>query len=203
MISIYESEEKFLTIFNPGNQFSYTRDLERVFCGKAPTLSLVAKAFGTEARDNWLDIQLTELAAFSGCRDKMTDYQIETIITIIAEEYSHLKVTEMMYFFRKFKIGAYGKFFGAVDPLTITCALKEFCDERSAILSRISQRRREEEKMKDPDHIQFLRQYEAYEKMCQFYSLNFRSNDFTLDDFKEIWWLFNLGYERKDHGYSG
>ena len=106
-----------------------------------------------------------------------------------------------MYFFRKFKAGEYGKFYGAVDPLTITCALKEFCDDRRTILSRLEKEEDDRRKRNDPEYISWLRKYNAHERMVRFYSLNFRSRDFTLDDFREIWWLFNLGYERKDHGY--
>ncbi len=201
MIQTYHSEDNFLALFNPSKQVAYTRDLAKAFRGTAPSLGLVAKAFGSCARDTWLDIQLTELAAFSGCKDKLTDHQVQGLIDIIAEEYSYLKVTELMYFFRKFKAGEYGKFYGAVDPITITCALKDFCDDRRTILSRLENAEKEKRERNDPEHIKWLRKYHAYQRMANFYSLNFRSNDFSLDEFQEIWWLFNLGYERKDHGY--
>ncbi len=201
MINTYKTEENFLAVFNPSKQVAFTRDLERAFCGKAPSLDLVAKTFGSGARDNWLDIQLTELAAFAGCKDKFTEHQVQSLIDIIAEEYHFLKVTELMYFFRKFKAGEYGKFYGAVDPLTITCALKEFCDDRRTILARIEKQRQEEQQRNDPEYIRYIRKYEEDTRMSRFYSMNFRSKDFTLDDFREIWWLFKMGYERKDHGY--
>lgn len=201
LLATYRNEDGFLAYFNPGRQVALTRDLAVTFRGNAPSLGLVATAFGPDARDNWLDIQITELAAFTGCKDKLTDHQIQSLIDIVAEEYHYLKVTEMMYFFRKFKAGEYGKFYGAVDPLTITCALKEFCDDRRTILSRLEKEEDDRRKRNDPEYISWLRKYNAHERMERFYSLNFRSRDFTLDDFREIWWLFNLGYERKDHGY--
>lgn len=202
VVTAYRSEDNFLAMFNPSKQVEYTRDLPRAFCGKAPTLGLLAKAFGSNARDNWLDIQITELAAFSGCKDKLTDHQIQSLIDIIGEEYGYLKVTELMYFFRKFKSGAYGKFYGSVDPLTITCALRDFCDDRRAILEKIDQEEKERRERNDPDNIRYVNNYKARGKMCRFYSRNFRSNDFTLEEFEEIWWLFNLGYERINHGYN-
>ena len=201
VIQTYHSEDNFLALYNPSKQVDYTRDLAKAFRGNAPSLSLIEKAFGSCARDTWLDIQLTELAAFSGCRDKLTDHQVQGLIDIIAVEYGYLKVTELMYFFRKFKAGEYGKFYGAVDPLTITCALKDFCDDRRTILNRLEKEEKEERERNDPEHIRYLRQYAAYERMTHFYSFNFRSKDFTLEEFKDIWWLFNLGYERSDHGY--
>lgn len=201
VIQTYHSEDNFLTLFNPSKQVAYTRDLAKAFQGNAPSLGIIAKAFGNSARDTWLDIQLTELAAFSGCKDKMTDHQVQALIDIISEEYSYLKVTELMYFFRKFKAGEYGKFYGAVDPITITCALKEFCDDRRSILRRLEQHEKEEREKNDPEHIRWLRRYNEYQRMTRFWSFNFRSRDFTIEDFSEIWWLFNLGYERSDHGY--
>lgn len=201
-IQAYRNEDNFLAVFNPSKQVAYTRDIARAFTGNAPSLSIVAKAFGKSARDSWLDVQLTELAVFSGCKDKLNDYQIQGLIDIIAEEYGYLKVTELMYFFRQFKAGVYGKFYGAVDPMVITCALKDFCDERKTILKRIYKAAKERSKKTDPSYIRWLRQYRAYIRMAEFYSHNFRSADFTLEDFKDIWWLFNLGYERSDHGYS-
>lgn len=201
LLAVYRNEDTFLSYFNPGRQVVLTKDLVNTFRGNAPSLGLVATTFGDDARDNWLDIQITELAAFSGCKDKLTDHQIQSLIDIVAEEYHYLKVTEIMYFFRKFKAGEYGKFYGAVDPLTITCALKEFCDDRRAILSRLHKEENDRRRRNDPEYIRWLRQYSAYERMASFYSVNFRSKDFTLDDFREVWWLFNLGYERKNHGY--
>lgn len=197
----YHDEDNFLNLFNPSRQVAYTRDLDKAFRGTAPSLGLVAKSFGPGARDNWLDMQLTELAVFSGCKDKLNSHQIDTLIDIIAAEYGYLKVTELMYFFRKFKAGEYGKFYGAVDPLTITCALKEFCDDRRAILRRLKNEDQEHRKRTDPEEIRRRMAYKREEKILIFYSRNFRSKDFKFEEFKEIWWLFNLGYERDNHGY--
>lgn len=202
VVEKYHNEDNFLALFNPSKQVAYTRDLKRAFRGDAPSLSLIAKSFGTSARDNWLDIQLTELAVFSGCKDRLTSQQINSLIDIIAEEYHYLKVTELMDFFRRFKLGEYGKFYGSVDPLVITTALKEFLQQRRQILYALDQEDRERGKREDASRIRFKRDYEAACKMRKFYSYNFRSTDFTLEDFKEIYWLFKLGYERSDHGYD-
>ena len=163
-------------------QVAYTRDVARAFRGTAPSLGLVARAFGSYTRDNWLDVQLTDLAVFSGCKDKLSERQVQQLIDIIAEEYGYMKVTELMYFFRRFKTGEYGKFYGAVDPITITCALKEFARERLDILRRLEHAEKERRQKSDPGHQRYVRRYEAYRRMCRFYSLNFRSPDFTLGE---------------------
>lgn len=198
----YRSEAEFLTAFNPSKQVAYTKDVARAFLGKAPSLGLLAKAFGPNTRDAWLDIQLTDLAVFSGCKEKFSEGQTEQLVDIIAEEYGHLKVTELMYFFRRFKSGDYGRFYGTVDPLVVTCALREFADERLAILNRLEREERERKERAEPSDAKFRNAYHAAARKQRFYSLNFRSPDFTYEEFAGLWWLFNLGYERKGHGYE-
>lgn len=58
-------------------------------------------------------------------------------------EYHYLKITELMLFFYYFKTGRYGKFYGAVDPLVITCSLRDFIVERGVAISRHEQEQRE------------------------------------------------------------
>lgn len=199
--ALYRSEDNFLALFMPDKQIAYTRNLDKAFRGNAPTLDLLAAAFGKAARDSWLDVQITELAAFSGCKDKFTICQLGNLIEIISEEYGNLKVTELMYFFRRFKAGDYGKFYGAVDPLVITCALKLFMDDRRTILSRLKKIDDEEKVRNSYENLVYSSKYEDERRMNRFYGINFKSKDFTVDEFREIWWLFNLGYESSSHGY--
>ena len=44
-----------------------------------------------------------------------------------------------MLFFHRFKSGRYGKFYGKVDPLVITCSLREFVKERNNSLDHYEQ----------------------------------------------------------------
>lgn len=204
VVKSYHSEAHFLALFGPDKQVPYTQDLARAFCGRAPSLSLLAEAFGDDARDSWLDIQLTELAAFAGCRDKLSDHQIRSLIDVMAHEWGYLKVTELMYFFRQFKAGAYGKFYGAVDPMAITCALKDFGQERRDILQRLEHQSRYSRMLADPERRRFMRAYAERERLCRFYYINSRMGklgDMTLEEFKEIWWLMNLTPEKPDNHY--
>ena len=41
-----------------------------------------------------------------------------------------------MLFFHDFKAGQYGKFYGSLDPLVVTTALKEFLAHRGALLDK-------------------------------------------------------------------
>jgi len=76
----------------------------------------------------WLSIQLADLGRFCGARDKLSDEQLSQTAQMISEDFFYLKVTELMLFFRWFKSGRYGKFYGTIDPMTITTALRQFVE---------------------------------------------------------------------------
>ncbi len=59
----------------------------------------------------------------------MSNDQIESLSYILAQKYQHVKFSVMQLFFYKFKCGDFGKFYGKVDPMAITCALKDFITE--------------------------------------------------------------------------
>ena len=202
LICRFKTADNLLGLFNPSKQIDYTLDQRRAYLGKAPTLGLVGKSFAYGTAKSWTAIQLWDLAEFAGCRTKLAIEQIEELSKIICNEYGYLKLTELMDFFRRFKSGEYGKFYGAVDPMVITCALREFIKSRNAILAKFAKQDEEARRRNDPERIKYLQRYKARERLCCFYAANFRSKDFTMDDFAEIWWLFNLGYERKNHGYN-
>lgn len=200
-IERYGDRESLLVTFNPSKQVEYTADIERAYTGAAPSLATVAEAYGKGTARSWLMIQLDNLAEFSGSRQKMPIAKTEEVAFLIIAEYGYLRLTELMHFFRRFKLGAYGRFYGAIDPMIITDALREFMKERSVTLARLERERAERLKYREPDYILYRRRLEAQRRKGRFYSYNFRASDFTFEEFCELWWLFNLGYERDDHGY--
>lgn len=76
----------------------------------------------------WLAEHIGELNTFSGSKN-MDDEQVKALARMIAVEYADMKISEMMLFFYRFKCGYFGKFYGKVDPMVITCALKDFAAE--------------------------------------------------------------------------
>lgn len=171
----YKDKKTVLCLFNPSEQVRYTRNLERCFMGHAPTLTTLALAFGRDAAETWLEVQLNNLSEFSGCKDKLSDRQTEEIAQTILATFGFLKLTELMYFFLLFKSGEFGKFYGAVDGLTITSALKSFLRIRT-------------------EHLQT---YEREEQERQRTERREREKGQTLssEEWEELRWLFNMGYE--------
>lgn len=142
----YKTGENFLKLFNPDMQYNYCVDLKRAYTGKAPTLSVLSDAFGPNITEAWLAIQIRDLSEFSGCKDKLDIEQIDKLAKVIRTSFKHLKVTELMHFFLKFKSGEYGKFYGAVDGLVVTEALQSFCRERNEMLHTIYEEERKRKK---------------------------------------------------------
>lgn len=111
-------------------------DERRCFLAKSPTLGRLARDYGDEAPVMWMIPQLTNLSEFCGCKEKLQGVPLEECATIIARTFGWLKVSEIMLFLYRFKAGRYGRFYGNVDPLVITTALRRFLDERDTFLAR-------------------------------------------------------------------
>ena len=131
MATNYGNLVNFMTLFNPDIQYIMQQDKEDCYFGRYPTLARLNKEYCNTASVQWLNIQIYNLNEYCGVKDKMTQQQILDCARTISGMYYYLKVSEFMLFFFRFKSGAYGKFYGSVDPMVITDALNKFCKERN------------------------------------------------------------------------
>ena len=95
------------------------------------TLGMLDSAFGPESASSWLVTALANLNKFTGSKN-MDDEQTKKLALLLAQEYKNMKYSVMQLFFYRFKCGHFGKFYGKVDPMVITCALKDFAEECEA-----------------------------------------------------------------------
>ena len=95
------------------------------------TLGMLDFAFGPESASSWLVTALANLNKFTGSKN-MDDEQTKKLALLLAQEYKNMKYSVMQMFFYRFKCGHFGKFYGKVDPMVITCALKDFAEECEA-----------------------------------------------------------------------
>lgn len=123
------SREQFLKHFNPSMQRSICDDVADCLFGDYPVLAQL-KEYGKNTPAMWLLPQLYNLSEYCGCKEKLTGESLEECAFLIASEYYYMKVSEMMLFFHRFKLGRYGRFYGSVDPMVIMEALMEFARER-------------------------------------------------------------------------
>jgi hypothetical protein len=115
---------------------------------KTPTLKTISETFGNDIAIGWLAIQLHDLSEFSGTKDKLSIEQIDQTAKVIYMFFNNLKPEELMLFFLRFKSGEYGKFYGAVDGLSITEKLREFIDQRNAKCVQIYEEQEKQERKK-------------------------------------------------------
>lgn len=179
----YPQAETLLQIFNPDTQIECVARGDRCFVGKAPSLLEVRTVYGEFIAETWLEIQLRDLSEFAGCKEKMSESQLEATAKTIILHFGYLKFTELMVFFQQFKAGMYGRFYGAVDGLVITEALQGFLKYRADRLRRIEIARRKEDEER---------------RECERKIQMERGDLLTLAEWNELKWLFNLGYENND-----
>ena len=140
----FGTKEEFLMKANPDVQSLFAKNPQTAVMGDYPTLTDINIAYGKDFADLWLMPQITNLAAYTGAKNLTLD-QERDLARVIATEYHYFKITELLVFFHRFKAGRYGRFYGSVDPMVITCALREFRRERNDLIGLYEQQRREEE----------------------------------------------------------
>lgn len=134
----------------PDRQAYFAHNLKATYLGDYPAMGYIAKTAGTQCVVQWLMAALTNLSMFSGAKNLDVGQLRETAIILIAE-YPYLRITEFMLFFHRFKAGRYGKFYGNVDPLTITSSIRDFIQERGAEIAHIEQEERERRRQEELD----------------------------------------------------
>lgn len=153
VVERFGDADSFKIKANPDTQVSFGRNYVAAVTGDYPTLLDIDTAYGRDFSVEWMIPHLTALALYTGARN-LTKPQLMELARVIAAEYRNLKVTEVLLFFYRFKTGRYGKFYGSVDPMVVTCAMREFMGERSSI---IAEHEAEQERMRmeaaanDPD----------------------------------------------------
>lgn len=151
ILSKFGNRDQFIQRVNPKTQASFAQKKEKAITGDYPTLMDINNAYGKTFAKQWLYPQIADLSMFTGAKNLNKEQQ-ESLASIIAAEYRYLKVTELLLFFYFFKTGRYGRFYGSVDPMVITCALRDFIKERNIFLDQyeheLNDMKRELEKSK-------------------------------------------------------
>ena len=124
----YRSYEDFNKRNNPDTDILFASDERKAIMEDYSTLAMLDVALGDNTSSRWLVTLLANLNKFSGSKN-MDDGQTENLARLIAQEYNNMKYSVMLLFFYRFKMGYFGKFYGKVDPMVITCALKDFSEE--------------------------------------------------------------------------
>ena len=152
---------EFLKEFNPSKQEEFYLNERKAYMGDYPTLRQLDEQFEKRSSVAWLIPQLFNLSEYCGCKDKMTAGMIEECASVIAAMFGKLKISEVMLFFFLFKGGKYGKFYGAVDPITITCAMNEFMVKRATDRDFYEREQERERLLSDMENTMTYAEYKA------------------------------------------
>lgn len=119
----------FMEAYNPSRQMDMCADKEDCVLGSYPKLRDLDSQYGPKAAAQWIIPQLDSLNKYTGAKMTLDKYQLAEVSMIIANEYSWLKVSDVMLFVYLFKTGRYGKIYGALDPTALMAALRTFAHE--------------------------------------------------------------------------
>lgn len=160
MVKKFGTRESFLVTYNPDFQRKICATAEVCYFGDYPTLSEL-KVYGERMATAWLIPQLYNLSEYCGCKEKLQGKSLEECAFIIATEFYYLKISEIMLFFHRCKTGAYGRFYGSVDPFIILTSLRQFTKERVFAYekheSELRQRQREENRKNAVPYEEYLK----------------------------------------------
>lgn len=144
----YQSFEHFALVYNPDSQIDFGSDVRATIMNDYSTLEMLDMAYGDGSAAAWLVTSLADLNKFSGSKN-MDDGQTKWLAKLMFQEYKDVKFSVIQLFFYKFKCGYFGKFYGKVDPMVITCALKAFMVEvetkRQEFLNEDYEKKRQQE----------------------------------------------------------
>lgn len=101
-----------------------------------PSLGLLSSTYGDETPIEWLVIQFGSLNDFAEVKSKISNGQIYELANLVLSEYYYLNAAEILFFIGRFKMGYYGTFYGAIDPMKITNALMKYVRERRQDMER-------------------------------------------------------------------
>ena len=132
LMNKYGDLDRFLAVVSPKAQPAFARRPEAAINGAYPTLQEISTCYGKDFDVEWLTVQICDMSTFTGAKNLDEDQQ-EVLARTIAAEYPGLKVTELLLFFHRFKTGRYGRFYGNVDPMVVTTALRDFVKERDGL----------------------------------------------------------------------
>lgn len=138
-----EELKRFMFDNSPAMQSEMASKPKECMFGEYPTLKELKRNYGTKADISWMIPQLIDISEFCGAKNKLDNDQIMQTAMVISSEYGYLKTSELMLFFHYLKAGRYGIFYGSVDPMKITTALRQFLVDRNDYFYRLDQKERE------------------------------------------------------------
>ena len=132
---------EYLGKFSASRMVQYCRAVDRCFTGSAPMLGELCEAYGENLVVTWLSSLIYDLNEFVGQRQQ-TPQQSDALAWMLLDEAKQYKLTEVMFFFYRYKQGLQGEFYGGVNSGKVLNDLKKFKEVQGEILHRCYERER-------------------------------------------------------------
>lgn len=126
----YPTFDALATAFNPTVGALLLSNIEKVYSDKAPTLAVMSELYGIDSAVWWVKTQVLSVDMYSATKKDGDENDIIELSKLIVRGYPHIRMTEFALFVARFKLGLYGKFYGAFDPITFGEAFKKFLYQR-------------------------------------------------------------------------
>lgn len=120
----------------------------------------LCEAYGENLCVAWLSGLIYDLNEFVGQRQQ-TPQQSDALAWMLLDEAKQYKLTELMYFFYRYKVGLQGEFYGGVNSNKVLSDLKKFKEVQGEHLSRIY--KQQEEERREIERIEQKKQVMSYE----------------------------------------
>lgn len=133
---LYPTFDALATAFNPSIGSVLLSNIEKTYSDKAPTLAVTSEVYGFDSAVWWVKTQVLSIDMYNATKQDGDDQAIIELSKLIVRGYPHIRLTEFSLFVARFKLGMYGKFYGAFDPITIGEAFNKFLYQRRHELER-------------------------------------------------------------------
>ena len=170
IVQQYGRAANFVATYNIPMEYKCCQagNIRRCFCGRAPKIADLLKAYTDDEVNSWLLIHLMSIYEFSNLPEKPSEGQLAELCMQIKTSYSFLNAAEFLLFCCRFKGGKHGRFFGVVDPMAIMTGLNDFLEYRREHLEMYAREERaiQMEQLRQqwadkaepmPDNLQFVR----------------------------------------------
>lgn len=147
LMTKYPDFVSFAKSYDPQKLMKVRDDKLAILDESHPLLLVLGKAYGNNSVIIWLMQVISVFNEYSGKREKMDDWQIESLARNIAKDFGWLKVSEIMLFFNKYANGCYGPIYAAIDPTDIMANFREkFLSWRARVVSKAEEEAQWEER---------------------------------------------------------
>ena len=136
---VKNSKTKYLTNYNPTNfDIIKLKSYQDAIDSKTPSLNLIIREEGKTKMIALIKLWLIHLNQLLDVKRPMSETQIRLCAALIVEDYAHLNMGDLGYFFRKTIRGDYGQYYESISIEKIMSQLNQYNAERFELIEQAS-----------------------------------------------------------------